>query len=144
MANIKNELSSFFKIKELGAIKRVLGIRIHRIRSQRKIYLDQQAYIEKFLHEFAMENPTAKPTCTPISDANSLHHLRDDEELCEIRDYQRRIGSMMFAMVYSRPDICFAMSKLSQYMSGPSIHHESAVKHLLRYPRTTKAFRIRY
>ena len=144
MADIKDELSSFFKIKELGAIKRVLGIRIHRVRSQRRIYLDQQAYIEKFLHEFAIENPTVKPTCIPISDANSLHHLQDNEELGEIRDYQRRIGSMMFAMVYSRPDICFAMSKLSQYMSGPSVHHESAVKHLLRYLRTTKDFRICY
>jgi len=50
----------------------------------------------------------------------------------------------MFAIVYSRPDICFAISKLSQYMSGPSVYHESAVKHLLRYLRTTKDFRICY
>lgn len=91
-----------------------------------------------------MENPTVKATAVPISDANSLHWLRDDEELGEVRDYQRKIGSMMFAMVYSRPDICFAMLKLSQYMSNPSIHHETVVKHLLRYLRTTKAFRICY
>ena len=75
MADIKDELSSFFKIKKLDAIKRVLSIRIYRVRSQRRIYLDQQAYIEKFLHEFVIENPTVKPTCILISDANSLHHL---------------------------------------------------------------------
>jgi len=144
MVDIKDSLSSAFKIKELGSIKRVLGIRILRTRSRRKVYLDQQAYIEKFLHEFAMENPSVKDTAVPISDANSLHHLRNDEELGEVRDYQRKIGSIMFAMVYSRPDICFTMSKLSQYMSNPSVHHEAAVKHLLRYLRATKAFRICY
>ena len=144
MVDIKDSLSFAFKIKELGAIKRILGIRIHRVRDRCRVYLDQQAYIEKFLHEFAMENPTVKDTAIPISDANSLHRLQDDEELGEIRDYQRKIGSTMFAMVYSRPDICFAMSKLSQYMSNPSVHHEAAVKHLLRYLRTTKAFRICY
>jgi hypothetical protein len=50
----------------------------------------------------------------------------------------------MFAIVYLRPDICFAMSKLSQYISNLSIHYKAAVKHLLRYLRTIKAFRICY
>jgi hypothetical protein len=40
MSNIKNELSLYFKIKQLGAIKRVLSIRIQRSYSKRKVYLD--------------------------------------------------------------------------------------------------------
>jgi hypothetical protein len=144
MAGIKDELSLYFKIKQLGAIKRVLSIRIQRIRGKRRVYLDQQAYIKKLLHEFAIENPTVKTTAIPISDANSLHCLQDDEELSEVRDYQRKISSTMFAIVYLRPNIYFAMLKLSQYISNLSIYYKAAVKHLLRYLRTIKAFRICY
>jgi hypothetical protein len=87
MAGIKDELSSYFKIKELSTIKQVLSIRIQRIRGKRRVYLDQQAYIEKLLHEFAIENPTVKATAILISDINSLHCLQDNKELGEVRDY---------------------------------------------------------
>jgi hypothetical protein len=87
MVGIKDDLSSHFKIKQLSAIKRVLNIRIHRLHSRHKVYFNQQAYIKKFLHKFAMKNPTVKATAIPISDANSLHRLQDDEELDKIRDY---------------------------------------------------------
>jgi hypothetical protein len=50
----------------------------------------------------------------------------------------------MFAIVYSRPNVCFAMSKLSQYISNLSIYYKAAVKHLLWYLRIIKAFQICY
>jgi hypothetical protein len=46
----KSEFGSRFKIKDLGEIKRILGIRVTRNRAERWIELDQQGYIEKFLH----------------------------------------------------------------------------------------------
>jgi hypothetical protein len=46
--------------------------------------------------------------------------------------------------VNTRPDIIFAISKLAQYISEPIRYHESAVKHLLRYLRSTKDVFIRY
>jgi hypothetical protein len=113
IAGIKNKLSLYFKIKQLSTIKQVLSIRIQRSRGKRRVYLDQQAYIEKLLHEFTIENPTVKTTAILISDANSLHCLQDNKELSEIRDYQRKISSIMFTIVYLRPNICFTMSKLS-------------------------------
>jgi hypothetical protein len=76
-----------------------------------------------------MENATVKPTAIPVSDDKKLYGLRDDEEPREIRDYQTKIGSMTFAMVYAPPDICFVMSRLSQDVSNPSAHHEVAVTH---------------
>jgi hypothetical protein len=87
MSNIKNKLSLYFKIKQLGAIKQVLSIRIQRSRGKRKVYLDQQAYIKKLLYKFAIENLTVKTTAILISDANSLHYLQDDKELSKVRDY---------------------------------------------------------
>jgi hypothetical protein len=60
---------------------------LHNLYNRRRVYLDQQAYIKKFLHKFAIENLTIKATAILISNANSLHRLQDDEELSEIRDY---------------------------------------------------------
>jgi hypothetical protein len=50
----------------------------------------------------------------------------------------------MYAMVNSRPDLAFSTSKLAQFMSDPAEYHKSAVKHLLRYMRSTKNRCIRY
>jgi hypothetical protein len=48
----------------------------------------------------------------------------------------------MYAMVYTRPDIAFALGRLSQYMQDPAEQHARGVKGLMRYLRSTVSFRI--
>ena len=67
-----------------------------------------------------------------------------DDKPGDRRSYQTQIGKIMYSMVYTRPDICYTMSRLSQYMSDPNIHHELALHHLLRYLRHTYKLRLRY
>ena len=141
---IKHDLRKMFKIKELGEVKRILGMQITRIRSKRTVYIDQTAYIEKFLHEFAMEQDRVRPTTVPMNGYEHLHKTTIDDEPGDSQGYAKRVGSMMFAMVYSRPDICFALSKLSQHMSNPGAHHDIAVKQTLRYLRSTSGLRMKY
>ena len=43
----------------------------------------------------------------------------------------------MYAATYIRPDIAFALGRLSQYLSDPAEHHGRALKSLLRYVRLT-------
>ena len=142
--NVKTELRFIFKIKELDKVKRILGIRITRVRNKRAVYLDRTAYIEKFLHEFAMEHEKAKPTSIPVNGYDLMRKTTVDDEPGDRNAYCRRVGNIIFAMIYSRPDICFALSKLSQYISAPGAHHETAVKQVLRYLRSTAALRLRY
>ncbi|MCO5599177.1 hypothetical protein L7F22_053277 [Adiantum nelumboides] len=47
--------------------------------------------------------------------------------------YSSAIGSLMYAMVSTRPDIAFAMGVVSRYMANPGKKHWEAVKHVLRY-----------
>ena len=141
--SIKDGLRSQFKIKELGPVKRVLGMQITRIRNKRTVYINQSAYIEKFLHEYAMEKEGYKPTATPMNGYVHMRKTTIDDEQEDRNAYCKRIGSMMFAMVYTRPDVCFAMSKLSQYMSNPGAHHGIAIKQLLRYFRSTASYQLK-
>ena len=140
---IKDDLRSQFKIKELSLIKRILGMQITRIRNKRTVYINQSVYIEKFLHEYAMEKERFKSIVTSMNGYVHLRKIIIDDEQENRNAYCKRIESMIFAMVYTSPDVCFAMSKLSQYMSNSGSHHGIAIKQFLRYFRSTASHQLK-
>ncbi|XP_042051319.1 secreted RxLR effector protein 161-like [Salvia splendens] len=58
--------------------------------------------------------------------------------------YANAIGSVMYLMVSTRPDIAYAVSCLSRYMSNPGPVHWEALKWLLRYPKNTAKYGLCY
>ena len=106
------------------------------------IYLSQSTYSRKILHRFSMQN--CNPAKTPFSDTTQLHKRLDDEEPADERLYREMIGSIGFLPMYTRPDLAFAVSKLSQYLSNPSILHFQAAKHVLRYIKGTIDYGLYY
>jgi hypothetical protein len=62
----------------------------------------------------------------------------------QLTEYQQGIGSLMYAMIFTRPDIAFVLGKLSQFMSEPVEHHGHALKYLMRYLKSTIKQRLRY
>ncbi|MCO5605991.1 hypothetical protein L7F22_060177 [Adiantum nelumboides] len=58
--------------------------------------------------------------------------------------YASTMGSLMYAMIATRPDIAFAMGVVSRYMSNPGKKHWEAVKGILRYLNATKNMCICY
>jgi hypothetical protein len=144
LQRIKDDLRREVKIKELGKVEKILGVRVIRNRKRRTVDLDQSGYMRKFLHEFGMQAEKARPTSIPINGGKAFRKTQMADEVADQRLYQRQIGSMMFAMVYTRPDIALAISKLSQYMSNPGDHHAAAAKGVLRYLRSSVDLCIRY
>ncbi|THG97055.1 hypothetical protein EW026_g4883 [Hermanssonia centrifuga] len=70
----------------------------------------------------------------PSYDANpELRHM-----------YQSMIGTLLYLMLGTRPDISFAVTKLSQFMSNPTSEHMAAVKHIFRYLNGNRHLVIRY
>jgi hypothetical protein len=57
--------------------------------------------------------------------------------------YKQLIGSLMY-LVNTRPDICFAVNTLSQFMVESRQEHWVTAKHVLRYLRGTFEYRLRY
>ena len=51
--------------------------------------------------------------------------------------YTSAVGSLMYAMMCTRPDICFAVDMVSRYQSNPGPVHWKAVKRILRYLKGT-------
>jgi ATP-binding cassette subfamily B (MDR/TAP) protein 1 len=139
---LKEQLEHSFSMKDLGAAKQILGMKICRDRKNRKLTLSQADYIEKVLQHFSMEN--AKAVSTPLPS-----HLKLSKEMCPKTQeeeakmskvpYSSAVGSLMYAMVCTRPDIAHAVGVVSRYMSHPSIQHWNVVKWILRYLRGTSS-----
>jgi hypothetical protein len=143
-----NNFRQRFNTKDLGEISKLLGMRITRNRSQRELFIDQEQYLEKVLARMGLplhSSSTCKPRTTPVSGKyEKLEPAKDNEERTDVSQYQRDIGSIMYAMVYSRPDIAFHIGQLSQQLRDPTVRHQSAVKELGRYLRSTIKQKIRY
>lgn len=135
--SFKTEFAKTFKIKDLGEIQKILGIRVIRDRKARTITLDQSQYLNGVLNDNSITTAKHKASTTPMNGYESLRPANDTDERTNTKAYQKTIGSLMYAMVHTRPDIAFALGKLSQYMSDPAQHHAHALKALLRYVRAT-------
>ncbi|KAG8496414.1 hypothetical protein CXB51_007522 [Gossypium anomalum] len=137
---VKAQLSEEFEMKDLGPAKKILGMEILRDRKTSKLYLSQKGYIEKLLCRFNMRS--AKPLSTPLAAhfrlSSALSPQSDDEiEYMSHVPYSSAVGSLMYAMVCSRPDLSYAVSAVSRYMANPGKEHWKAVQWILRYLRGT-------
>ncbi|MGJ2631364.1 reverse transcriptase domain-containing protein, partial [Salmonella enterica subsp. enterica serovar Paratyphi A] len=143
----KSKMAKYFDMKDMGEASHILGMRIERDRSKKLIWLSQTEYIDKVLQRFNMEN--SKGSSVPLQSYVKLS--KEDcpvstEEKAEMEKipYASAVGSLMYAMIATRPDIAFAVGVVSRYMSNPGKKHWDAVKGILRYLKATKNMRICY
>jgi hypothetical protein len=142
MRQVKESLSKEFEMTDLGEMSHYLGMQIIRDRKNRTIHLNQAAYITKILKKFGMENCVA--VSTPMDPKIKLETRKPEEASADKHRYQELIGSLIYAMIGTRPDIAFSVQKLSQFSSDPSVTHMQAAKRILRYLQGTKMLGITY
>ena len=58
--------------------------------------------------------------------------------------YASAVGSLMYAMLCTRPDICYAIGIVSRFQSNPELDDWIAVKHILKYLRRTRNHMLVY
>ena len=128
-------------MKDLGEAAYILGIKIYRDRSRRLIGLSQSTYLDKILKRFRMDQ--SKKGFLPmlqgmrLSSAQSPTTAKDKEEMSVI-PYASAIGTIMYAMLCTRPDVNLAVSLVARYQSNPGKEHWTAVKNILKYLKRTK------
>ncbi|KAK8667688.1 hypothetical protein V6N13_007836 [Hibiscus sabdariffa] len=141
LQSIKTWLSSCFSMKDLGEAAYILGVKIYRDRSRRLLGLSQSTYIDKVLKRFSMEE--SKRGFLPMRHGISLSKEmcpstpQERERMSQI-PYASAIGSIMYAMICTRPDLSYALSMTSRYQANPGEGHWTALKNILKYLRRTK------
>lgn len=127
-------LSQVFEIKDLGEVKRCLGMDF--TRSKGGIFVNQRTYISDVLRRFRMLE--CNPVATPMDPGIRLERGNPwSEEDGERPPYRELIGCLLYLSVATRPDIAHATSSLSQYNDGFSKAHWNAAKRVLRYLKGT-------
>jgi hypothetical protein len=107
-----DQLSSRFNTKNLEEISKILGIRIIRDRKSCTLTMDQEEYLDAMLNKFGITHAQYHLKKIPVADYNCLRPANDNDELINVNEYQQAIGSTIHPMVYTRPDIAFALGRL--------------------------------
>ena len=103
--------------------------------------LSQKLYIEKVLNRFSMKN--SKKRLSPLKHGIHLSKMmclttsRKIQRMSRI-PYASTIGSLIYVMLCTRPDVVLTVSVMSRYQSNPSEEHWIAVKNIFKYLRRTK------
>ncbi|GKB55785.1 retrotransposon protein, putative, ty1-copia subclass [Tanacetum coccineum] len=113
LQDVKSYLGRCFAMKDLGEAAYILGIKIYRDRSRRLIGLCQSAYIEKILKRFHMEN--SKRGSIPMQEKLRLSKSQGASTPAELKrmqnvPYASAVGSIMYAVRCTRPDVVFAQN----------------------------------
>eukprot|EP00253_Pinus_taeda_P011309 PITA_11309 len=134
----KRDLVAEFEMKDIGLMHYFLGLEVWQ--EEGHFFLGQGKYIVDILGRFHMED--CRPMSTPmITNSNKLH--ASDSELVDPTLYRQLIGSLMY-LVNTRPDICFAVNTMSQFVCEPKKVHWVAAKHILRYLQGTVDYGLDY
>ncbi|CAB80825.1 putative polyprotein [Arabidopsis thaliana] len=115
---VKEGLSLNFEMKDMGAASRILGIDIERNREEGTLCLSQSKYLEKVIQRFRMAD--AKGVSTPIGAHFKLSAVRNNDESVdtEVCPYSSAVGSVMYAMIGTRPDVVYALGLVNGSEGG--------------------------
>ncbi|GJR28270.1 hypothetical protein Tco_1104502 [Tanacetum coccineum] len=134
LQDIKYWLGKCFAMKDLGEAA------YNRDKSRRLIGLSQNAYIDKILKQFKMD--TSKRGTIPMQPNVYLRKSQGPSTPAEVKQmkgipYASVVGSIMYAVRCTRPDVAFSQNLTSRYQQNPDESHWTAIKNILKYLRNT-------
>ena len=102
----------------------MLGIEIIRDRKNRKLFISQHQYITEILKRFNMNE--SRTVSTPMEKSSLAELDTNDEKAPENTPYRQAIGSLIYLVSGTRPDLAFCVRRLSQYLENPQKNHWTA------------------
>ncbi|GJX43237.1 hypothetical protein Tco_0259913 [Tanacetum coccineum] len=122
----------------MGEVDVILGIKIKR--ENKGILITQFHYIEKILKKFNRED--CFPMSTPMDPIEKL--IPNTCKPVDQLEYSKAIGCLMYAMTSTRPNIAYAVGRLSRFTSNPNRHHWHAITRIFKYLKDTMNYGVSY
>jgi hypothetical protein len=145
------DLCARFKATRGGALNWMLGLCIEQsvVNGSPHIRISQRAYVEALQKRFGFARDKCKRKTTPIVAAQDRLVPRDvakegEATPAERHEFASLLGALNWLGQCTRPDLCYALSKLAQFTQQPTQSHIRLLKGVLRYVVGTIGYGIEY
>jgi len=129
-----------WECRDTGDVTDFLGMKVNKTASH--ITIDQKAYLKMVLERFDMHNAKIAPT--PILSGYVPQENKGAVDPVRRQKFQSVIGSLLYLMLGTRPDIAFAVIKMSQFSANPSQDHLDKAMYIMRYLVGTQNYHVVY
>lgn len=140
MNRLRLEFSKRFKISDLSSDNKFLGVDTEWNKEIGEVTLSQSRYIETVLKKFHMSE--CNPVKTPME--CNLQIKRDNNNIVTDKPFRQLISCLSYIANMTRPDICYSVSRLSQFQDCASDQMYEYLKRILRYLKRTVGYSLRY
>ena len=128
-------LSSEFKVKDMGDLKRYVGIEVEQLDRGVRLHQKSYVYVESILQRFGMTD--AKPAPTPAAHGVHLTNQQcpttaEGKAASALLPYKQAVGSLWYAANGTRLDITCPTSAAAAFSACPGQEHWIAIKRILR------------
>ena len=138
ISDFKHIMMKEFEMTDLDLMSYLLGIKV--IQGDDEIFIHQRKFAAEFLKKFKMEDSNSVKT--QIETGIKLMKEGDGRTV-DVTYFKQIFGSLRY-LTCTRPDICYAVGLVSQYMESPRQVHLQAVKRIMRYIKSTTTFDLFY
>jgi len=125
----KEALRRHYEMTDLGEMGWILGIHMTHDHDKGTISLSQEKFIREVLECYGITN--AHPISTPALVNECLVKLSSPE--IDAKAYQHTLGSIMYPMLGTQPDLGYAIVALGCHAANPRPNHQHALEHVLQY-----------
>ncbi|RAW21199.1 hypothetical protein PC110_g22358 [Phytophthora cactorum] len=128
-------------MSDLGEAQYLLGWSITRNRKNRSIFIHQEKYATKVLDRFSHldSHPVGTPTDGSLKLTQDMcPQIEADKAEMKAIPYREAVGSFMYLMMGTRPDLAYFLREVSQFLANPGQAHWNAVKRGLNYLNGTR------
>ena len=142
----ERNIGKYFDVTLSGDASYFLGIQLQRDRlaDPPSLILNQHKFVQDILHRIDHDGSTATTPLSPSTKLVENPSPKEDASRNDVRIYQSLIGTAMYLMLGTRPDLAFAVGKLAQFSVNPSPDHQAALHRLFNYISWSKDFQLEY
>ena len=138
----KKVLTNAFTVRDMGLPTYFLGMHVDHDRAVGKLSLGQRQYVTTILERFALAD--CNPVRLPMRVGVVMQREGATLDVPMATKYQEAVGALLHLATCTRPDISFAVGKLSCHVSAPTQAHWAAAKAVMRYLKGTRTWCLTY
>ncbi|CAL2243101.1 unnamed protein product [Prunus armeniaca] len=138
LIEFQRERMQRYEMSDLGLLHHFLGMGI--LQTDQRVFIHQSKYAKSLLVKFGLED--FKPVSITLPTSERLKKM-DGSELADEGLYGKIVGSLLY-LTATRPDLMYAASLLTRFMTNPTKKHMGVARRVLRYVQGTLNYGIEY